>query len=105
MKAVMMVPTALMERLGDKGTIALTELLDDHRRAATDEILEKTAERFERRLVEETSKLRVDVAEMRTDLHRELVSGRFELLKWAFAFWAGQVVAMVAVVGVMLHGR
>ena len=100
-----MVPTALMERLGDKGSIGLTEMLDAHQRASTDDVLEKTAERFERRLVEETSKLRVDMAQMRTDLHGELVSGRFELLKWAFVFWAGQLVAMVAVMGLMLRGR
>ena len=96
-----MVPAALMERLGDKGSTGLNKMLD----ANIDYVLEKTAERFERRLIEETSKIRVDMAQMRTDLHCEIVSGRFELLKWAFAFWVGQLVAMVAILSVMLRGR
>jgi hypothetical protein len=104
MKSVL-VPPALVERLGNSGSIGLTDMLDEHRRRTIDDVLEKTAERFERRLVEETSKLRVDMAQMRSDLHGELVAGRFELLKWAFVFWAGQVVAMVAVMGLMLRGR
>lgn len=98
------VPAALMERLGDKGSAGLTEMLDAHQRDSTDYVLEKTAERFERRLVEETSKLRVDMAQMRTGLHGEIVSSRFELLKWAFGFWVGQLVAMVAIMGLMLRG-
>jgi hypothetical protein len=100
-----MVPAALMERLGDKGSAGLTEMLDDHKRDSTDYVLEKTAERFERRLVEETSKIRVDMAQMRTDLHGEIVSSRFEILKWAFLFWTGQFVAMIAVMAFMLRGR
>ena len=99
------VPVALMERLGDKGSTALTDMLDAYHHISTDSVLEKTAERFERRLVEETSKLRVDMAQLRADLHGEIVSGRFELLKWAFFFWVGQVVAMVGVLSVMLRGR
>lgn len=100
-----LVPAALQERIGDKGSTALIDMFDSHTGACTDYVLEGSTERFERRLVEETSRLRLDMAQMRTDLHGAIVSSRFELLKWAFAFWVGQVVAMVAVMRLMLRGR
>jgi len=64
---------------------------------------EKTAERFERRLVEETSKLRVDMAQMRRDLHGEILASRFELIKWNFVFWIGQVVALSGIISLLLR--
>jgi hypothetical protein len=95
----------LMERLGEKGARALVDMLHASNARCKDDVLEKTAERFERRLVEETSKLRVDMAQLRTDLHGEIVSSRFELIKWNFVFWIGQVVALAGVIGLMLRGR
>ena len=95
----------LMERLGEKGARALVDMLHASNSACNDDVLEKTAERFERRLVEETSKLRVDMAQLRTDLHGEIVSSRFELIKWNFVFWIGQVVALAGVISLMLRGR
>jgi hypothetical protein len=99
------VPEILMERLGEKGARALVDMLHTSNRTCQDDVLEKTAERFERRLVEETSKLRVDMAQLRTDLHGEIVSSRFELIKWNFVFWIGQVVALAGVISLMLRGR
>ncbi|MDQ3069956.1 MAG: hypothetical protein M3R55_09540 [Acidobacteriota bacterium] len=78
-------------------------------------------ERFERRLVEETSKLRVDLAGVEVRLTeriaqsegtlRQDVGGlevRIEkrmgdLLKWSFAFWVGQVIAMTAIMNALLR--
>ena len=90
------------------------------------------AERFERRLVEETSKLHVEVSELRGEmregfagvrgemrenfaqvrgvmresaagLRQEIATNRFELLRWAFVFWVGQVMATAAIVGLLLR--
>lgn len=101
----MAVPEILVERLGEKATTAMVEMIEDSDRRWADSVLEKTAERFERRLVEETSKLRVDMAQLRADLHGEIVSSRFELIKWNFVFWIGQVVALAGVMSLMLRGR
>jgi hypothetical protein len=74
-------------------------------------------ERFERRLVEETSKLRLETRQLRgevregfgelrremADVRREMAEGRFELLKWAFAFWVGQLAAVGGIVTVLLR--
>lgn len=47
--------------------------------------------------------LRQEMAGVEVRLHRELADMRFDLLKWSFLFWIGQVVAITAIMGVMLR--
>jgi len=54
-------------------------------------------ESFERRLAEEISTFRLEMVERIADL-------RFDLLKWNFLFWIGQLAAMTAILSVMLRG-
>jgi len=70
------VPAALRHRLGDDATIGLVELLDSERKDWSDQVLSVAADRFERRLSEELSILRVEV---RTALHDGLAQVREEL--------------------------
>jgi hypothetical protein len=108
----LMVPAALEERIGNQGSAALTEMLS----ASADFTLTQCTDRFERRLVEETAKLRVEIAQMRsefrsdqsslrTDFHEGLSSLRVELLRWAFVFWIGQVVSIGGLVALLLRAR
>ena len=113
------VPTALSDRLGEPATAALVQMFDEERQTRTEAIVQQCTDRFERRLVEETSKLRTEFGQLRsgfdqlrTDvrveiagLRTEMVAGRFELLKWAFIFWVGQFVSVVGFVGLMLRVR
>jgi hypothetical protein len=105
---------ALLERLGEPAAAALREVLDEHEQASTEAAMIQCAERFERRLVEETSKLRVEIAhessslrcEMREGfaaLRGEIAASRFELLKWAFVFWVGQLVGVAGIIGLVLR--
>ena len=48
------------------------------------DVLESAADRFERRITEETGKLRVDMARMET-----------RLIAWMFVLWLGQIGALV----------
>jgi hypothetical protein len=48
------------------------------------DVLESAADRFERRVAEETGKLRVDMARMET-----------RLIAWMFVLWLGQIGALV----------
>ena len=48
------------------------------------DVLESAADRFERRLTEETGRLRVDMARMET-----------RLIAWMFVLWLGQIGALV----------
>ena len=152
------VPRALQDRLGGEATAGLIDLLTNVRTDLREDVITASAERFERRLVEEISGVRVQVAQtdasirqdmtrmgaelrdemtrrtaelrqeitrtaaelrqdmarmegqlreamagMRADLLDRMSADRFELLKWAFLFWIGQVVAIATVVGVMIR--
>lgn len=75
-----------------------------------EDLMEQLSDRFERRLVEESSKLdakisdvRLEVAGVRSEMREgfaavrgDMARNRFELLKWAFAFWIGQFFATAA---------
>jgi len=56
------VPEALQQRLGPDGPSGLLQLLADTRQEWSADVIGVVGDRFERRLVEETSKLRVEMA-------------------------------------------
>ena len=56
------------------------------------DVLESAADRFERRLSDETGNMRVDIARMET-----------RLVRWMFVFWLGQLGVTLTVVGVILR--
>ena len=104
------VPPALQERLGPEATAGLMELFGQRGSAWKVEVVEIVTDRFERRLVEETSKLRVEMlqgfAALRHEfdgLRQQMTLDRFELLKWAFLFWVGQFFAMASLVAVLVR--
>jgi hypothetical protein len=88
-------------------------------------VVSLAVERFERRLVEEIAgvrvemarsearlreviagqgaTLRVEMAQLAAAIRQEMALNRLEVLKWAFVFWVGQVIAVVGLVGVMLR--
>ena len=65
------VPAALQARLGDEATEGLLLLLDRSHREARENLISACTERFERRLVEETSGLRVQIAQLGAELRQE----------------------------------
>jgi hypothetical protein len=79
------VPAPVREKLGDAGSDGLVMMFADAHRLATAS--------FERRLGEEMSKLRLEMAAL-----------KFDLLKWTFLFWIGQLAAITAILSVMLRG-
>ncbi len=104
---------ALLERLGVEASAVFVELIDNSRREAVDEAVTEIADRYER-FVEETSKIRIEMAQMRgefrqeraqfsSNLRVELAAGRFDLLEWAFMFWVGQLVSVVGIVALLLR--
>ena len=107
------VPAALWDRLGPEGTDGLVRLFETARAEWTGDVVNLSAERFERRLVQELATLRVETARGRATLREEvarqgaalrveMVTNRFELLKWSFVFWVGQVIAMAGLMAAML---
>jgi hypothetical protein len=112
------VPAALRDRLGDEATFGLIELLDAERKEWREQVLSVAADRFERRLTEEISGLRVEfrtvlhdgLAAVRTEMHdgvnslrQEIATTRVEMLKWSFLFWVGQIAAIAGLLAVMFR--
>lgn len=102
------VPKVVRDRFGDDATFGLLEMFDSARAGWSEQVLNSATERFERRLTQEVSGLREELLralhEGLTDVHREIATTRFELLKWSFLFWVGQVAAMAGLFTYMLRG-
>jgi hypothetical protein len=69
------VPAALQDRLGHEATAGLLELLTGVRKEWTAEVIAIVGDRFERRLVEETSTLRVDMTQGFAAIRQEMAAG------------------------------
>ena len=75
----------------------------------SDQVVTAAIDRFERRLTEEASILRVEIARLDVRLEQglsgirqEVAINRVELLKWSFLFWVGQIAAMTALLAFTL---
>lgn len=126
------VPGALQQRLGPEGTAGLLHLLADARRECVTDVITVVADRFERRLVEETSTMRLEMSQgfaalrqemaaLRQEmagaigavrqemaagtagLRQEMADQKFDILKWAFLFWVGQFFAVASLMGVLIR--
>jgi hypothetical protein len=101
------VPAALRARLGDDATFGLIEVRDSDRKEWSEHVLSVAANRFERRLTDEISVLRVEVRDALHDglssVRQEMATTRVEMLKWSFLFWLGQVAAMAGLLAFMLR--
>ena len=129
--AVIAIPPVLRDKLGDKGVEAFTEIIKEIDLEARKEAITITEERFERRLAEETGKVRIaiaeirteiaeiktelkteiaetrtelrtEIAETRTELRTEMERNKSETLKWMFIFWVGQIAVLSGIIFAML---
>jgi hypothetical protein len=73
------VPPVLRARLGPDATSGLVELLTRGHQQSRDAVIAACTERFERRLVEEISKVRVEVAHLGATLREEMAGLRADL--------------------------
>jgi regulation of enolase protein 1 (concanavalin A-like superfamily) len=90
-------------RLGPDACKGFEDVLDAERQDWSNTVLTAVSERFERRLIEEGAKFRVDLATLGSDLRQEMAKDRFELLKWMFLFWVSQLAAMSGIVSFLLR--
>ena len=103
------VPSVAHERVRPEATVETRRLLETASLQEQDHVLNAAVTRFERRLSDECSCLRFDMTAVRQEiakqgalLRQEFSDQRFELLKWAFAFWVGQTLATILLIGVVL---
>jgi len=80
---VLTIPKILRENLTEEGAEALVELINKADVKTKENILEYLEEKYERRLVEVTSELRVSfekrIAEVKTDLEKKIYEAKNEL--------------------------
>jgi hypothetical protein len=96
------VPDPLREKLGAEATSGLLDLFEMAKMESLEDVLRRSTERFERRLTEECSKIRLEMAEMRqemrngfAELRQEMATQKFDILKWVFLFWVGQALTVL----------
>jgi Skp family chaperone for outer membrane proteins len=77
--AVIAVPRALREKLGEEATDALVALINEAGEYNKQSVIEVVEERFGRRLSEEISKVREDIGKLRGELVTEVSKLREEL--------------------------
>lgn len=90
----LIVPGPLRAKLGEPASEGLSEMFGLYHQMATD--------RFERRLTEEITALRIEMHQGFASLRQENATTRVELLKWSFLFWAGQLAAIAGLLAYML---
>jgi hypothetical protein len=112
-------PPPLADQLGPPAAAGLVQVLGTFEERTVNAAVERVVERFERRLVEETSALRVESAALGSSLRQEMAAlardlrqemaglrtdmarQQVELLRWSFLFWIGQVIAIATLLGVL----
>lgn len=85
---VIVMPKPLVDKLGDEGSRALVEVINESVRAAKLDWAELSGERFERRLAESTGVLRQEIANFRAELKEDIANLRTELKGDISNVWA-----------------
>ncbi|MBO8132220.1 MAG: DUF1640 domain-containing protein [Candidatus Marinimicrobia bacterium] len=108
---VVTVKKPLREKLGDDGIEALVELINEAQKETKNNVIQFVEEKFEKRLSEELAKVRVEIAEVKTELIERIEAlktndekVKSELIKWMFIFWVGQIGAILGILFAFFKG-
>ena len=91
------VPASLRLGLDDDAAEGLVEMFDQYHRL--------TSERYERRLAEETGRLRVEMHQGFGAVRQDVGNIRADIMKWSLLFWISQFAAQIGVLSYMLPHR
>lgn len=101
--AIIAVPRPLRERLGEEGTDALVEVLNQLTQNSRADTLTFVEEKFERRLSEErVGRTEQHIAQEFDRLHQSLSAFEADLIKWMFILSIGNVAIMSGILYTML---
>ena len=93
----LVVPATLRTRLGQDAADGLVEMFGLYHQFATD--------RFERRLTEETSALRIELHQGLAGIRQDMASMEVRWIKWSFLFWISHMAITLSVMAYMLGDR
>jgi hypothetical protein len=88
----------LREKFGTDTLIEFDKALDDAGTLWREQVLETAAERFERRLTEESSSLRLEIADVRL----EIATARLSVLRWMAGLLIAHAGVIIATVFAMM---
>jgi hypothetical protein len=91
------VPAPLRTRLGQDASEGLADMFGAYHQFATD--------RFERRLTEETSALRIELHQGLAGIRQDMASMEVRWIKWSFLFWISHMAITLSVTAYMLGDR
>jgi hypothetical protein len=114
--AIISMPKSLREKLGEEGTDALVQVLNENEKELRSSVfdfaeqrfeqslnreitgvrgdLADAEKRFEKHLTEEIAGVRVDIADLRGGIQKS----RSDTIKWMFLFWIGQIGAVLGII-------
>ncbi len=81
--------------------VHIVDMIHASIRANIESAVDRITERFKRRLTEEISGLRVEMAHGFASLRQEIAVTKVELIKWSFVFWTGQVVVLGGLMAIL----
>ena len=93
------VPPPVRDKLGNAGSDGLMTMFAEAHRIGEERLdrrIAQVSEHFEHRLKDEISQFRVEMVERISHL-------RFDLLKWNFLFWIGQLAALTGILSFLLR--
>ncbi|MBF0532329.1 MAG: hypothetical protein HQL23_04440 [Candidatus Omnitrophica bacterium] len=89
---VIAIPQSLRSKLGDDAIQDLIRLLDTIETGSQAMTVQTVENKFEKRLIEETEKLRVEFHGLRADI-----------VRWMFLFWIGQFAGVAGLLSWFKH--
>jgi hypothetical protein len=90
----------LRDRLGENGVRDLDDYMHEHREAWRVEVVNVVTERLDYRMNE--CARRDDMTQGFARVGRQMDETKVDILRWSFAFWIGQVVAIGVLLSYML---
>jgi len=102
--AVVTVKKPLREKLGDDGAEALVELINEAQKETQNNVIKFVEEKFQKRLSEELAKVKVEIAEVKTELIERIEKKHSDTVKWMFIFWVGQIGAILGILFAFFKG-
>jgi len=105
---IIFIPKSLREKLGEAGSDALVQVLNEQEKETRDSVIDIAEMRFEKKLGEVEGSLREEITKLDSSLRQEIVKGdstlreaiqksKTDTIKWMFLFWIGQIGAILGI--------
>lgn len=91
------IPKSLREKLGEEGSEAFVNVLNQFGEENKESAIDITEKRFETMLAKESSLLREDMVRGDESLRVEIQACRADIIKWMCIFWVGQIGVIIGI--------